>query len=140
MQIAIVGCGFVADYYLKTLPEHPNLKLLGVMDRDRDRAAKFGTYHSVPVYESLEELLDDKRVDIVVNLTNPSSHFAVSQASLEAGKHVYSEKPLAMELSAAQELVDLAEKKGLYIIKGSMRRWRLKLQIFLSLALSLPLE
>ncbi|MEQ8384567.1 MAG: Gfo/Idh/MocA family oxidoreductase [Coleofasciculus sp. A1-SPW-01] len=115
MRIAIVGCGFVADYYMKTLPGHPELELVGVMDRDQDRASRFSAYHSVPTYPTLDELLQDSHVELVVNLTNPSSHFAVSKACLEAGKHVYSEKPLAMELSQAEELVELAEKQGLYI-------------------------
>jgi predicted dehydrogenase len=115
MRIAIVGCGFVADYYVKTLANHPELELVGVMDRDLGRASKFGAYHSVSVYGSLEELLADNRVEIVLNLTNPRSHFSVSLASLEAGKHVYSEKPLAMDLLEAEKLVDLAEQRGLYI-------------------------
>lgn len=115
MRIAIVGCGFVADYYLKTLPSHPELEVAGVMDRDQDRASRFAAYHSVPCYRSLEELLEDRSVEIVLNLTNPVSHFSVSQACLESGKHVYSEKPLAMKLSDAETLVNLAEQRGLYI-------------------------
>ena len=115
-SIAIVGCGFVADYYLKTLPLHPELELVGVMDRQSDRASKFATYHSIPhVYNTLEELLADPKVDIVLNLTNPSSHYSVSQACLAAGKHVYSEKPLAMEMWQAEELANCAEQKGLYL-------------------------
>ncbi len=115
MQIAIIGCGFVADFYLKTLLNYPNLKLVGVMDKDRERANHFSSYHKVPCYDSMEQLLEDSQVDLVVNLTNPRSHFSVSKACLEAGKHVYSEKPLAMDLVEAEKLVDLAEEKGLYI-------------------------
>ncbi len=115
MQIAIVGCGYVADYYLKTLPLHPELELVGVMDRDAQRASRFSAHYSVPIYSSLEELLKDDRVELVVNLTNPDSHFAVSKACLEAGKHVYSEKPLAMRFPEARELVELAESEGLQI-------------------------
>lgn len=115
MPIAIVGCGFVADYYVKTLKLYPELELIGVFDQIQARTNSFATYHSVPSYGSLEELLEDPKVEIVLNLTNPRSHFKVSQASLEAGKHVYSEKPLAMDLSEARQLVELAEKKGLYI-------------------------
>lgn len=115
MNIAIVGCGYVADYYLRTLPNYPDLNLVGVMDIDQERATRFAEYHSLSAYHTLEELLADPRVNIVVNLTNPKSHFSVSKASLEAGKHVYSEKPLAMSFSEAEELVELAEKKGLYI-------------------------
>lgn len=115
MRIAIVGCGFVADYYLKTLPSYPELEITGVMDRVEERATKFSAYHGVPTYPSLEALLADPKVDIVLNLTNPKSHYAVSKAALEAGKHVYSEKPLAMAMSEAEELVNLAEQRGLLI-------------------------
>ncbi|MDJ0844569.1 Gfo/Idh/MocA family protein [Crocosphaera sp.] len=115
MRIGIVGCGFVADYYLKTLPLHPQLELVGVMDRDPQRSEHFSRYHSVPQYASLEALLEDPQISIVLNLTNPRSHFQVSQACLNAGKHVYSEKPLSMNLSEAKTLVDLAESKNLYL-------------------------
>ncbi|MEO1376341.1 MAG: Gfo/Idh/MocA family oxidoreductase [Cyanobacteria bacterium J06635_10] len=115
-SIAIVGCGFVADYYLKTLSMHPQLKLVGVMDKISDRAAKFAQYHNVArVYETLTDILEDNTVDIVLNLTNPRSHYQVSKAALEAGKHVYSEKPFAMEMAQAEELVKIAASKGLYL-------------------------
>jgi len=115
MNIAIVGCGFVADYYLSTLAAYPELKLIGVTDRDPDRATKFAVFHGVPRFGSLEEVLNDSRVQLVLNLTNPRSHYEVTRASLEAGKHVYSEKPLAMQLDEAKALVELAESKGLHL-------------------------
>src|SRR5690349_1240897 len=96
MRIALVGCGYVADYYMGTLPNHPGLRLIGVMDRDEKRATQFAAYYSVPRYASLQQLLADDQIDLVINLTNPASHFEVTRACLEAGKHVYSEKPLAM--------------------------------------------
>lgn len=115
MKIAIVGCGFVADYYVKTLAAHPELELIGVFDRVPERLTHFVEFHKVPAYRSLEELLNDQRVAIVLNLTNPRSHYEVSKACLEAGKHVYSEKPLSMDLAEAEELVNLAEQKGLFL-------------------------
>lgn len=116
MRIAIVGCGYVADFYLATLRNHPDLQLMGVHDRDAARAAAFARFHRIDhVYPSLDAVLDDARVELVVNLTNPSSHYAVSRAALDAGRHVYSEKPLAMQLDQAQELVELAERRGLQI-------------------------
>ncbi len=113
MHIAIVGCGFVADYYLATLPLHPELKLTGVMDRDQERARLLSSVHKVPRYESLQQLLDDPKVEMVLNLTNPRDHYEISKAALEAGKHVYSEKPFGMNMQEATELVELAESKGL---------------------------
>lgn len=115
MSIAIVGCGFVADLYLKTLGLHPELQLLGVFDRDEQRCNRFAQHHRTRAYGSLADLLGDERVKIVANLTNPRSHYEVSRACLEAGKHVYSEKPLAMEVGQARELVELAESRGLEI-------------------------
>ncbi|MEM8673675.1 MAG: Gfo/Idh/MocA family oxidoreductase [Cyanobacteria bacterium P01_G01_bin.67] len=114
-NIAIVGCGFVADYYLTTLKNYPELKIIGVYDLDQIRTKKFAHYHSVAVYHSLDEILADRQVELVVNLTNPKSHYEINLACLEANKHVYSEKPLAMKFEDAVKLVDVAEQKGLYI-------------------------
>ena len=113
MNIALVGCGFVADYYLITLARYPELKLIGVTDRDPNRAERLSQFHNVHRFASLNDLLGDDRVELVLNLTNPSSHFVVSKVCLEAGKHVYSEKPLAMRLDEAKSLVELAEANGL---------------------------
>ena len=115
MRIAIVGCGFVADYYLKTLTNYPELEIAGVTDRVKSRIEHFSAYHKVPTYESVQALLADPSVELVLNLTNPRSHYEVSKAALSAGKHVYSEKPLAMAMPEAEELVKLAEAKGLLI-------------------------
>ncbi len=113
MNIAFVGTGFVADYYMTTLKNHPDLNLRGVFDQSAARMNEFRSFYNVPVYQSLEALLNDSSVQIVVNLTTPESHFEISRMALEAGKHVYSEKPLAMDLENAARLVKLAGEKGL---------------------------
>lgn len=113
--IALVGCGFVADYYMATLSLHDNLRLVGVFDRDAERLARFTAHHGVPAFRDLAELLADTRVEVVVNLTNPREHRHVTLAALHAGKHVYSEKPLAMELDQARDLVELADTRGLLL-------------------------
>lgn len=114
-KIAFVGTGFVADYYMTTLGNYPGLKLTGVFDQNGDRLQAFCDFHKVPKRGSLDEILNDNEVDIIVNLTTPESHFAVNEAALRAGKHVYCEKPLAMSVADAQTLVALAEQKGLTI-------------------------
>lgn len=113
--LALVGCGFVADMYVKTMAAHPQLRIAGVYDRDADRLKRFCAFHNLQAYESFEQLLEDTGVLIVLNLTNPSSHYEVSRQLLNAGKHVYSEKPLAMRMDQATALVELAEAKGLQI-------------------------
>jgi predicted dehydrogenase len=117
----IVGCGNVASYYCSAIPQHPILRLTGVMDRNGQRSAAYAAYYSVPKYESLSDILNDPSVELVINLTNPRSHFEVSKACLEAGKNVYSEKPLAMSFPEAQQLVKLAEQKKLYLASAPSR-------------------
>lgn len=115
MNLAIVGCGFVADYYLATLPLHPELKVLGVTDRMSERAQLLASSYGVSQYERVDDVLEDSRIQLVLNLTNPRSHYEISKAALLAGKHVYSEKPLAMSVEEARDLVELAELTGLSI-------------------------
>jgi predicted dehydrogenase len=116
--VALVGCGYVADFYVRTLAAHPHLELLGVTDRDPEHSARLSRHHGVRAYGSLGDLLDDPRATIVVNLTNPESHFEVSRAALEAGRHVYSEKPLATDIGEARELVDLARRRERLIVSA----------------------
>jgi predicted dehydrogenase len=113
MRIAYVGCGYVADLYQQTLINHSDiLKVAGVFDRDGERKTAFANYYSIPTYESLDALLADDSVDIVLNLTNPESHYSVSESCIAAGKHVYSEKPLAMDFEKAKILCSEARRKG----------------------------
>lgn len=113
MKIALVGTGFVADYYMTTLANHPVLSLAGVWDRDAARLEAFRSFHNVPAYTGLDALLADPAVGIVVNLTTPESHYEVTSRALAAGKHVYCEKPLALELAQAEALVTQAQAAGL---------------------------
>jgi predicted dehydrogenase len=113
--IAVVGCGFVADYYMATLARYPWLRVAGVFDIDSKRLDVFSHYYNLRAYADLDCLLADQQVGIVLNLTNPRAHYEVSRRCLNAGKHVYSEKPLAMDYAQAEELVILAEKNQLVI-------------------------
>lgn len=115
MKIAFVGTGFVADYYMTTLPNHPRLHFAGAYDRDPARLSAFCGFHGVRAYSGLAELLADPGIGIVVNLTTPESHYEVSRQALAAGKHVYCEKPLAMRLAEAHALIAQAEAAGLVL-------------------------
>lgn len=117
MKIAIVGCGYVADLYLQTLALHRELELIAVYDRDVERQRRFMAYYKVRGCNSLEAILTSD-AELVLNLTNPHSHYEVSKACLEAGKHVYSEKPLAMNLADATQIVELASAKDLLIVSA----------------------
>jgi predicted dehydrogenase len=115
INIAIVGTGYVAEMYGVTLPHHPELNLIGAYDTNPTNLAAFCRRWPVRSYANFDEMLGDASVDMMLNLTSPRSHFDVSVRCLEAGKHVYSEKPLAMNSDEASKLVALAEKRGLYV-------------------------
>jgi len=109
--LAIVGCGYVADFYAINANAYPNLSIRWCYDRDADRLKAFTDHHDLPAASTLETILTDQEVDVVLNLTNPREHYEVTRACLEAGKHVYSEKPLGMTLDEAQKLAALAKKE-----------------------------
>ena len=112
MKIAFVGCGFVFDIYMRTRWAHPEIEIQGVFDIDRSRAEVVGRHYGLKVYSDYASLLADSEVDTVVNLTNIRAHFVVSRQALLAGKHVYSEKPLATEVEKCRELFELAASQG----------------------------
>tara|TARA_Y100000310_G_C20613072_1_gene779066 strand:- start:23 stop:1198 length:1176 start_codon:yes stop_codon:yes gene_type:complete len=114
-NIAFVGCGYVADYYAQSIKKHSELNLIGVFDKNIKKATNFGKFYNVPVYNKFQSLLNNKDIEIIVNLTNPDSHYTVSKACLEHGIHVYSEKPLTKNLEEAKRLVNIARRNGLLI-------------------------
>jgi predicted dehydrogenase len=112
VPVAIVGCGYVADFYLQTAALHPELAIIGCHDIDKERCDRLASRYGLIGYGSLEELLCDSRIEIVVNLTSTASHFDVSRQCLISGRHVYTEKPIALTLSEAEELCSVAFEKG----------------------------
>jgi predicted dehydrogenase len=112
MNVGAIGCGFVIDFYMGTWARHPGLTLKGVADIDAARRGVVSRAYKVKAYDSNEALLADPDIEIVANFTSVESHFEVTRQALAAGKHVYSEKPLAMTMDQARELFALAEQKG----------------------------
>jgi predicted dehydrogenase len=115
MKIAFVGCGYVFDIYMRTGWGHPELEICGVFDIDTARSNTVSTHYGFKVYPSFEALLGDPNVEIVVNLTSIQSHYSTIKRALEAGKHVYSEKPTTTEMAQTEELFALAESRGLVL-------------------------
>ena len=111
VRVALVGCGNIADRYATTMAAE-GLTLVGATDVLPGRAAAFVAEYGGVEYPSLAALLAADEVDIVVNLTAPQAHAEVTAAALEAGKHVHSEKPLALRHGEAQALVELAAARG----------------------------
>ncbi len=115
LNVGLVGSGFVSDYYMRTVKDYSNFKIIGVFDLIKERAQRFSNHYNVPLYDSYESMLANKEIDIILNLTNPHSHYEVSKQALLHGKHVYCEKPMAMHVEEVKELKELAEKNGLLI-------------------------
>ena len=111
-RIGIIGCGVIADIYCKNTPRFADIEMRACADLRAEAAAKLAEkYGLVPM--AVSDLLASRDVDIVLNLTVPAAHAEVSMAALNAGKHVYSEKPLAHSVAAAHELVSTARERGL---------------------------
>lgn len=115
MNIAIIGCGYVFDFYMGKWARHPELTIAGVYDRDAVRLAMVCAHYGLRAYPDLDAALGDPAVGLVVNLTSIASHAEVTRAALLAGKHVYSEKPLVTDMAQAHALADLARERGLVL-------------------------
>ena len=114
-RIGFVGVGAISGIYLENITKRfKDIEIIGVCDLIRERAEAAVEKYNIPkLYNDMYELFADPEVDIVLNITRPREHFGVSKAALEAGKHVYSEKPLGASLAEGRALVALAKEKGL---------------------------
>ena len=110
MKTAIIGCGYVADFYANNVKGHEGFEISKAFDIDQARLQQFCKYFEIASAASIEEVLNDSSIEMVLNLTNPRSHFDVTKKCLEAGKHVYSEKPIAMTVAQSQELIQIANQ------------------------------
>ncbi len=114
VRVGLIGCGNIAPQYVQGCRQWPILDLVACADIKRDRAEALADAHGLRAL-SVEALLADPAVDIVVNLTVPAVHAEVSRAILAAGKHAYSEKPLAVDLADGRRLLDEAAARGLLV-------------------------
>ena len=115
LRVGLVGAGFISRMYFDTLKRiQDEVRLVRIADVDLARAVETGAAQGVPG-GSVDELLADPEVDVVLNLTIPMAHAEVATRSLEAGKHVYGEKPLAVTVAEARSVLDLAQQRGLWV-------------------------
>ena len=113
--IGIAGAGVISTQYLTNLARYPEVEVVAIGDLDLDRAAAQAEAFGVPSSGPLQAVLDHPGVDIVVNLTIPTAHVEVSTAAIRAGKHVWTEKPLALDRGSARTLLDRAAANGLRV-------------------------
>ena len=115
IRIGVVGCGAISGKYLQTSKGFPILEMAACADLDRSVAEKKAAEFGVPKVLGVDQLLADKSIDIVLNLTVPKAHAPVTLAALDAGKHVYLEKPLAVTREDGLAMLARANKKKLQI-------------------------
>jgi predicted dehydrogenase len=113
-KIGIIGCGKISGIYLQSDRTFANVQIVGCADIDRARAEEQAATYAIKAY-AVEELLADPEIEIAVNLTIPAAHAEVATAALQAGKSVYSEKPLALDRNEGRKLLELAAAKNLRI-------------------------
>lgn len=115
MKAGIIGCGNISAIYLENLKNNPVIEVVAVADLIRERAQERADEFNIANVYNVDELLQNNEIELVLNLTVPGSHAMTDLAALEAGKHVYAEKPLAISLEDGRKVVELAEEKGLYV-------------------------
>jgi len=114
MRVGIIGCGNISETYFNCQNIYNNFKIIACADIDINVATKSAEKFNVKV-QSVEDLLTNSEIDLIVNLTTPSAHKEVIINSLKAGKHCFSEKPLAINFDQGKEIYELSKQQKLYV-------------------------
>ncbi|WFU18789.1 Gfo/Idh/MocA family oxidoreductase [Bradyrhizobium sp. CB3481] len=116
LKSGIVGTGYIADFHARAIQATSEVDLVCVADANLRSAEAFAQRWSVPfAYDSLSSMLQTQRIDCVHLLVPPDHHFRLAKSALEAGVHVFLEKPMCTTVAEADELVRLATEKKLYL-------------------------
>lgn len=117
IRVGIVGCGNISGIYMENLTKlfASAVQVVACADLDAEKAKNAAEKYGIPQILTLDEMLLSPEIDLVLNLTTPGGHYPISKKALLAGKHVYSEKPLALRYADGKELLQIATEKGLYL-------------------------
>lgn len=115
MKIGLIGCGNISSIYFKAGQVFKAIHIVACADLDLKRAQEKAEEFGIKKACTVQELLQDPEIDIVLNLTIPKAHSEIALAALEAGKHVYGEKPLSVKREEGKRVLDLAQEKGLLV-------------------------
>ena len=113
-KIGLIGCGHIAETYFRAEKYFNNIKIIKCADIN-EKASKRCALNFGIKSVTVNELLKDKEIEIILNLTIPKAHYQISKKALANGKHVYSEKPLAINLNDGKKLLKISKKKKLYL-------------------------
>jgi predicted dehydrogenase len=115
IAVGIIGTGNIAPAYIKGCRAFDILNLVACADIDMERARAVAAEYKIPKAMTVDEMLADPEIGIVINLTIPAAHAEISLRALEAGKHVYSEKPFATTVADGRKILETAKAKGLRV-------------------------
>ena len=113
-KVGLIGCGHISETYFRAEKYFNNIKIIKCADINHNNAIKCAKTYNIKAL-SVKELLKDEEVEIILNLTIPKAHYQVAKQALINGKHVYSEKPLAINFKDGKDLLKLSKRKKLYI-------------------------
>ena len=116
IKVGVIGCGMISEVYLQNMTTvfSTLIEVISCADIDESAAASRAKQFSIKA-ETVDSMLSNPDVEMIVNLTIPVAHYEINKQGLLAGKHVYSEKPLAEKFEQGNELIELAKEKNLYI-------------------------
>lgn len=115
LTVGVIGCGNISDRYFESGKRFEAIEIVACADLVREHAEEKAKAHGIGLVQAPEELLANPDVDIVLNITVPKAHASVALAAIEAGKHVYNEKPLTLTRREGRALLKGASKKGLHV-------------------------
>lgn len=111
-RVGLIGCGVVSDIYLKTCKTFGILDVVACASLDVEESRAKAEQHGIPRVCTPDQIIDDPEIDCILNLTIPAAHAEISLAALDAGKHVYTEKPFATTIEDGRKILALAEEKS----------------------------
>ena len=113
-KVGLIGCGHISETYFRAEKYFNNIKIVKCADINHRNALKCAKTYKIKAL-SVRELLKDQEVEIILNLTIPKAHYQIAKQSLLNGKHVYSEKPMAINFKDGKDLLKIAKSRKLYI-------------------------
>ena len=113
-NVGLIGCGHIAETYFRAHKYFNNFKIIKCADINKKAAENCAKIYKIEAV-SVNDILKDKEIEIILNLTIPTAHYLIAKKSLLNGKHVYSEKPLAVDFKDGLELIKISRRKKLFI-------------------------
>ena len=115
LRIGLIGCGRISDIYLSNFARFPELSVIAAASLNHEETKAKAEHYQIPLATSVDEVLSHPDVDCILNLTIPAAHADITLRALQAGKHVYSEKPFVTDRLDGLEIMRLASEKGLWV-------------------------